>query len=522
VQKSNDTNHPVTNFLDRIWLYFTVFMTGAAVMVIELLGTRLIAPFYGASLYVWTSVISVTLIALALGYYIGGIWADRAKKTGLSLIIALAGLLTLIIPWLTGPVLLATDPLGLRLGTFTSTLVLFSPSLFMLGMIGPFAVKLSTSALANVGASTGSIYAISTVGSVVGTLFLGFYLFPLVGSREIFIGLGLLLFLLAAIVAYFERKHLKLACTLAPIALLSTIGIGLLPQIADAGRLYADDTSFQTRFERESLYGWVRVIDNPAENYRLLTVDASTIGAASISNGENALTYQDIVGLLPVLSPNMKRALLIGQGAGHMAMTLKLYGIETDTLEIDPAVAEAARDYFDFTPTGRTIIGDARYEIRQLEASYDLIILDVFTGGSEPVHLLTVETMMQLQSLLSEQGMLALNFVAFYEDGNNPALASVAKTLAQVFPHQSVFISDPGREFNDFIFLAANQAINLDSGTLRHSQRDWLKQRLLNIDQTHGFLLTDNLNPLEKLQTRKSEHYRRVIVDSMGMDHFIR
>lgn len=522
VQKLNDTNHPASNFFQRSWLYFTVFMTGAAVMVIELLGTRLIAPFYGASLYVWTSLISVTLIALALGYYIGGIWADRAKRTGLALIIALAGLLTLIIPWLTGPVLLATDPLGLRLGTFTSTLILFSPSLIMLGMIGPFAVKLSTSTLANVGASTGSIYAVSTVGSVVGTLFLGFYLFPLVGSREIFIGLGLLLFLLAAIVAYFERNHRKLAYRLAPIILLSAIGIVALPHIADADRIYANDQSFQTQFERESLYGWVRVIDNPTENYRLLTVDASTIGAASISHGENALTYQNIVGLLPALSPNMKRALLIGQGAGHMAMTLKLHDIETDTLEIDPAVAEAARDYFNFTPTGRTIIGDARYEIRQLEGPYDLIILDVFTGGSEPVHLLTVEAMMQLNTLLSEQGMLALNFVAFYEDGNNLALASVAKTLAQVFPQQSVFISDPDSDFNDFIFLATNQAITLDNSALGNDQRNWLKQRLLNIDQTHGILLTDNLNPLEKLQIRKSEHYRRMIVDSMGADHFIR
>jgi spermidine synthase len=522
VQKINDTTPSAGNFIQKIWLYFTVFMTGAAVMVIELLGTRLIAPFYGASLYVWTSLISVTLIALALGYYIGGIWADRAKRTGLSLIIALAGLLTLIIPWITGPVLLATDPLGLRLGTFTSTLILFSPSLIMLGMIGPFAVKLSTSALANVGASTGSIYAVSTVGSVVGTLFLGFYLFPLVGSREIFIGLGLLLFLLAVIVACFERNHLKFAYALMPIAVLSIIGIGLLPQIVDAERIYKDDASFQTRFERESLYGWVRVIDSPEENYRLLTVDASTIGAATISHGENILTYQEIVGLLPKLSPGMKRALLIGQGAGHMAMTLNLYGIETDTLEIDPAVAEAARDYFDFKPTGRTIIGDARYEIRQLEGPYDLIILDVFTGGSEPVHLLTVESMAQLQSLLSEQGMLALNFVAFYEDGNNAALTSVAKTLAQVFPHQLVFISDPDREFNDFIFLAANQVINVDSGVLGHGQHDWLQQRLLTIDPTHGFLLTDNLNPLEKLQTRKSEHYRQVIVNSMGIDHFIR
>ena len=134
-------NNPSSSTIfDKAWLYCTVFLTGAAVMVIELLGTRLIAPFYGASLYVWTSLIAVTLIALALGYYLGGIWADRARS-GLSLIIATAGLLTLIIPWLAGPVLLATDPLGLRLGSFISTLILFSPSLIMLGMVGPFAVN---------------------------------------------------------------------------------------------------------------------------------------------------------------------------------------------------------------------------------------------------------------------------------------------------------------------------------------------------------------------------------------------
>lgn len=134
------------------------------------------------------------MIALAIGYFAGGRWADRAKRTGLSLIIALAGLLTLIIPWMVGPVLLATDSLGLQLGTFVSTLILFTPSLIMLGMVSPFAVKLATSSLAGVGASTGSIYAVSTLGSVIGTLFLGFYLFPRVGSHEIFICLGICLF----------------------------------------------------------------------------------------------------------------------------------------------------------------------------------------------------------------------------------------------------------------------------------------------------------------------------------------
>lgn len=514
-------NEPTSSGLSKIWLYGTVFFTGAAVMVIELLGTRLIAPFYGASLYVWTSLISVTLIALALGYYVGGILADRAR-TGLSLIIALSGLLTLIIPWLVGPVLLATDPLGLRLGSFISTLILFSPSLIMLGMVGPFAVKLSTSALSNVGASTGSIYAVSTVGSVIGTLFLGFYLFPVVGSKEIFVGVGVALLLLSLAVLAIERRYSKsLKTTVTTIAVV-LLGGAMSLFVINANKALPTKDDLQTRFEQESLYGWVRVIDKPKENIRLLTVDASTIGAASISHGENLLTYQKIVTLIPQLLPDMKKALLIGQGAGHMAMTLKQHGVVTDTLEIDPAVAEAAQKYFDFEPNGKTIIGDARYEIRQLEGPYDFIILDVFTGGSEPSHLLTVETLQQLSGLLTKRGMLALNFVSFSDNGQNAALNSVAKTLAQVFPHQQVFISNPGDDFNDFIFLATHEAWDLETASLTGKSYDWLKQRLLVLDQVQGVVLTDNLSQLERLQIRKSEHYRRMIVDSLGVNHFVR
>ena len=521
ILSTSDMNEPTSSGLSKIWLYGTVFFTGAAVMVIELLGTRLIAPFYGASLYVWTSLISVTLIALALGYYVGGILADRAR-TGLSLIIALSGLLTLIIPWLVGPVLLATDPLGLRLGSFISTLILFSPSLIMLGMVGPFAVKLSTSALSNVGASTGSIYAASTVGRVIGTLFLGFYLFPVVGSKEIFVGVGVALLLLSLAVLAIERRYSKsLKTTVTTIAVVILGGVMTL-FVFNANKVLPTVDDLQTRFEQESLYGWVRVIDKPKENIRLLTVDASTIGAASISHGENLLTYQKIVTLIPQLLPDMKKALLIGQGAGHMAMTLKQHGVVTDTLEIDPAVAEAAQKYFDFEPNGKTIIGDARYEIRQLEGPYDFIILDVFTGGSEPSHLLTVETLQQLSGLLTKRGMLALNFVSFSDNGQNAALNSVAKTLAQVFPHQQVFISNPGDDFNDFIFLATHDAWDLETASLTGKSYDWLKQRLMVLDQVQGVVLTDNLSQLERLQIRKSEYYRRMIVDSLGVNHFVR
>jgi spermidine synthase len=509
----------------RTGLFLTVFITGASVMVIELLGTRMIAPFYGASLYVWSSLISVTMIALSIGYYWGGRWADTSKRTGLSLIIALAAIFTLLIPLLTRTVLLATDPLGLRGGAFVSALILFSPSLTLLGMVGPFAIKLATSQLDGVGKGVGSIYAVSTLGSVVGTLVLGFFLFPLLGSRQILIGTGIILLVLAIAVAVYEQKKLKVSVAILPSIVIAIVGLALLPKVVGAGHGYTGGNQFQIQSERESLYGWVRVIDQKTRDLRLLTSDASTIGASSISDGQSRLSYQEIVGLIPALAPQkMHRALIIGLGAGHMAKVLHdHYHIVTDTLEIDPAVAQAAVDYFGYQPTGKAIIGDARYEIRHLTGPYDLIIHDCFTGGSEPSHLLTVETLVQLRGLLSDQGMLALNFVAFAKGEHANALAAVSKTLAAVFPQQSVFISEPGRDFNDFIFLATkHQAINLDAKTLLDSQSAWLKERLFPVDNRDGVLLTDNLNPLEHLQTAKAEHYRHVIVDWFGPELLVR
>jgi spermidine synthase len=358
---------------------------------------------------------------------------------------------------------------------------------------------------------------------VVGTLVLGFFLFPLVGSREILIGLSMILLLLALAVSVYEQKRLGRTVALLPCVLLAAFGVVMLPQAVNAGRSLTSADRWQIRFERESLYGWVRVIDERDRDLRFLMADASTIGAARTSDGTNQLIYQDIVKLIPALAPNSKWALLLGQGAGHIAMALRdHHGMVTDTVEIDPAVAEAATEYFGFTPTGEAMVGDARNVIRHLKGPYDLIIHDCFTGGSEPAHLLTVEALSQLRGLLSDRGLLALNFVAFADGGHNTALASVGRTLAQVFPHHSVFVSEPGRDFNDFIFLASGRPIDLGSTALDRGQVAWLKSRLFAVDETEGVLLTDNLNPLEQLQTRKAEHYRDLQVEWFGADLLIR
>jgi spermidine synthase len=304
--------------------------------------------------------------------------------------------------------------------------------------------------------------------------------------------------------------------------ILALLGLCLVPKIVGAGHV-PPDGRFSVLSERESLYGYVRVVEESGRDLRFLTSDASMIGAANISNGANRLTYQDIVALIPAIKPSIKKALLIGQGAGHMAMVLRdKYGIVTDTLEIDPAVAQAATDYFGFKPNGKAIVGDARYEIRHLTGPYDLIIHDCFTGGSEPAHLLTVETLQQLQGLLAPQGIVALNFVAFGQGEGQQALTSVSKTVAKVFPSQSLFVSEPGEDFNDYIFLASSQPIDLTSPSINAEQADWLNKRKFTVDATNGIVLTDNLNPLEHLQTRKSEHYRHVLVDWFGNDLLVR
>ena len=438
------------------------------------------------------------------------------------MIIAMAALMILLIPWVTRPVLLATDPLGFRAGSFVSALVLFSPCLTLLGMVGPFAIKLATTRLEGIGASSGNIYAISTLGSVIGTLVLGFFLFPLVGSREILIGLSLVLLAWATVVAIYEQKQLAVSVAILPCVLLAIISLCLLPKVVGAGNIYTGNQHFKILSEQESLYGWVRVVEEPARDLRFLTSDASMIGAANISDRRNRLAYQEIVSILPALMTQPKRALIVGLGAGLMAKTLRdRYGMVTDTLEIDPAVADAAVNYFGYQPTGQAVVGDARYEIHRLKGPYDLIIHDCFTGGSEPAHLLTVETLRELRLLLKEDGILALNFVAFANDPTG-SLASVARTVEQVFAQVSVFINEPGEDFNDFIFLASSSPLDLDSPKLAQDQANWLKKRQFLPDKSRGVILTDNLNPLEHLQTNKSEYYRHVLVGWFGNDLLIR
>ncbi|MDN5941671.1 MAG: fused MFS/spermidine synthase [Nitrospira sp.] len=502
----------------QLALYATVTLTGAAVMIVELLGTRIIGPFYGVSLYVWSSLIAVTLIALAAGYFLGGLLADRCPGVRLAHIILSSALTTVAIPFMTGPILRATDSLGLRAGAFASALLLFTLPLTALAMVGPYVIKRATRDLTGVGTVAGSVYAISTVGSVAGTLLLGFFLLPMFGTRAIIFSLSLLLAMLAVLVAWYEGWTSTGPRSFRPLLTVSLfIGIGAATGFAAQAKSVE---GFTVRSEAESLYGWVRVVDDEQRGYRLMLSDASVISAVDLKLDRSVLGYQQVLGLLPLIRPGASQALLIGLGGGHVARDLKSKGIATDTIEIDPAVADAAQRFFNFKPTGRFLVGDARYEVRRLTHHYDFIIHDCFTGGSEPTHLLSREMLSELRGLLNEGGLLALNYVGFTTGEGSDAVAAVHRTLKGLFPHLRVFITEKA-EFTDFVFLASEQPIALDASS-QDQRIPWLLEHEHRMPDTDGFIITDDYNPMESRQVRKSETYRKLFLERIAFELLLR
>ncbi|MCC5842350.1 MAG: fused MFS/spermidine synthase [Opitutales bacterium] len=511
-------DHRPLNAADRGLFYFTASVTGATVMMIELLGTRIIGPFYGVSMIVWSSLLSTALFALSIGYLLGGRLADTEPRLRLSHILLFTGVLIAVIPLLSKPVQLATDGLGLRWGALSSALILFAPCLIGLGMVGPYVIKITTRGIERAGRTAGTVYAISTLGSVFGTILLGFYLLPIFGTVSIVLSLSVLLLILALALATYEKLRLGARLSLPLwVAVVAALVAGVVFGVG--GRAGARDYPGSiVVFEQETPYGWVRVVDQPELGVRWLMSGGSTIGAEDLASGRGLFDYLQVAGLLPLFNVDGKSALLVGLGAGHLVNLYNRSGIVTDSIEIDPAVAHAANHYFSFEGSGEVWVADARYQIRKIDRQYDFIIHDTFTGGSEPIHLMSREMFIQLKARLKPGGVMVLNMVGFNIDGGRQPVEAVARTLDSVFPHRRSFVSEPGETFNDFLFFVSDEPLVLDKSPRFREAVDWLLEREVVVEGGKGRLITDDFNPLETLNIRKAETYRQLLIDRIGRD----
>jgi len=431
----------------RLWqLILIVMVSGGVLMGLEIAAARLISPYFGQGVYVWGSLISVFLAALAAGYYLGGRLADRRPALSvLGTVITLACLAMLLLRYAAPGIAegIAGISLGTKLGTLLTSVVLFIVPSLLMGMVSPFAVRLTARAVGEVGKISGLLYALSTVGSIIGTLLSSFVLIDLIGAGWTVLVLALVLLAVsvtAAGVLSFRRRLPPIAI---PAAVLVVISLIVSPP--RAGGIIAK--GLEIVYETDSAYQHIvvceGVLDNPyndvapARPRRNLQFDRYTESAIyidDINDGDPdaATTYTDLMHLPLIFNPHIKTMLMIGGGGGTVPRQYRRhYGCEVDVAEIDPKVVQVSKDWFYLEPDDklRVHVEDGRLFLKRTDKQYDAILVDAFTGGGQiPFHLTTKEFFEEVQRHLAPGGVLAMNVINSLDGPKGKLYRAIMKT----------------------------------------------------------------------------------------------
>jgi len=490
----------------------TVFTTGAAVLVVEIAGARVVSPLYGSGLYSWSALISVTLAALSLGYWVGGRAADRRPETSIFHGgILLAGLLVVAIPALASPVLRITEPLDPRLGVLLAAALLFFLPLAVLGGVTPFAIRLSRPPQGEVGAVSGRIFAVSTVGSLLAALATGFLLIPNLGVRAILAltGATVMLTAVAGFLLSGRRAMGGVSASLLFLALMAWRAAG------------AAESSGSLRIvERApSFFGFLRVVETDTE--RMLTVNGIGQNYVSLVPGGEPFAYLLFMSSLPSLmraSGTPSTGLLIGLGAGELVGLLTSQGVRMTAVELDPRVEDLARRHFGLRlPHDHIQILDGRVFLERDRTRYDFVFMDAFLGEDVPGHLYTREAFGAVRRRLAPGGVLAINYTSL--TGGEDARA-LTKTLQAVFAHVKAYTDGaPATALASMVLVASDEPIafpGAESSKLG-AVRLFLANEL-RIETAGAGILTDDYNPINTYRLGANRRWRQAMIRHIGED----
>ena len=483
--------------MTRPALYGVVSLSGAAVLALEILGTRVLAPFYGASLYLWSALISVTLAALATGYAAGGRWADRGPTPRrLATVLAIAGAWVLVVPLLRAPLLHTGEGLGLRTAVLIAATVLFFPPLALLGMVSPYAIRLATRNLDEVGRTAGNLFAISTLASVAAALLTGFVLVPTLGVTRLLFGVALTLFVAAAIAGFAGRGRRGVLPGVAAGMVLAGLGIAA-PAHRPDGVLAVE----------QSPYGEIRVVEHKEFRYLLIDGGMHTIVQKDDNAPRQPYVLAGEVAALSFAKPG--NALLLGLGGGSLARVLSRDGWTVDAVDIDPVIPRMASRYFRLFPGHATVtVADARRFLRTTDRKWSLIFFDVYASASIPLHVATAEAFAEAKRRLTPGGAIALNVEGI--GWHDPLVHALAATLGTSFAHVIALPTiEPPDQLGNVVLVASDRVIDVDPeqlgdpvATLPDEYEHWcVLQRHHAWDNRfvpeHGRVLTDDWNPAD-------------------------
>jgi spermidine synthase len=499
-------------------LYFAVFTSGMTTLALEMTASRLLGSVFGTSNLVWANVIGLMLLYLTIGYFVGGRWADRSPYlTTFYRILLYGAFLSALIPLVARPVLttaagaMVGAEAGLAIGSFVSVLILFAIPVTLLGTVSPFAIRLAVSDVASAGKTSGRIYAVSTLGSLLGTFLPVVLIIPELGTFRTFLLFAGVLYVVSLIGMYRQQgaRALRFLWMPAVIALLSLVVLN--------GPLRAPEAGAQILYEDESAYNYIQVQEDASGNRYLYLNEGQ---------GIHSQWHRDVYGYgrtwdffltapyfnAPPYSPDEVESLaIIGLAAGTIARQYThVYGdIPIDGIEIDPAIIRAGALYFDMNastmPNLTVYAEDGRYMLSQLDRRYSVVGIDAYRPPYIPWHLTTVEFFREVRDHLTDDGVAVINVGRTSTDRR--LVDAMTSTLLRVFP--TVHAMDVPYSFNTILVATLqptssdNLALNLsllpeDAQPLLRDTLALASAALVPIHQSE-LVFTDDRAPVETL-----------------------
>jgi spermidine synthase len=425
-------------------LLLTVFVAGMTSLGLEMAASRLLDPFFGNSIIIWANLIGLVLIYLSAGYWLGGRWADRdPRESTLYQITAWAAFAVGVIPFISAPILrwsvlgFASYNAGILAGSLLGVLILFSVPMTLLGCVSPFAIRLAVRDVEHSGNVAGNLYALSTLGSILGTFLPVLLLIPTIGTRRTFLFLSLLLLVvsLGGLLRQSRRQGLAYSLMIVVIVALSLFW--------SAGPIRAEANAV---YETESQYNYIQVVKERGDYWLHLNEGQ---GIHSVYSPDSVLVYGiwDYFLMAPYFNnppytdDRVHSLLLIGSAAGTIPRQYTaVYGdIPIDGVEIDPRIIQVGRQWFDMNePNLNAVASDGRYYLVNVNRRYDVIGVDAYRPPYIPFHLTTVEFFTQVRDHLADEGVVAVNAGRTATDYS--LVNALASTMKAVYP--SVYVLD--------------------------------------------------------------------------------
>jgi spermidine synthase len=461
---------PVTTRLEAVWdgpvsrPEAAVFVSGVASMGLEILAGRIIAPQFGSSIYTWGTIIGVFLAALSAGYYRGGKYAARRADVRrlVRLLLATAGYVAILV--FAGDLLVRSTvalPLPSRMASLPAVVLLFGPPTYLLGFVSPYAAQLSRKEA--VGEASGHVYAVGTVGSIVGAFGTTYLLVPAVGVDAIAFLFGLLLVGCAAALTLPAPSRESIVAVVGALLLLAVAVTTGFAGIAVEG---------QVVYETQTQYQELRVVDRG--DTRTLYLDGQRHSVMDLENPDRHVftytRYFHVPFLFAADPDDVDRVLFVGGGGFTGPKHFEReYDATVDVVEIDPEVVRVAEEYFRLEESDRLTVhaGDGRQYLRETNRTYDLIVLDAYKKDKVPFHMTTLEFVRLADSRLSEEGMLLANLISAPDGPASKFYRAEYRTVDRVFPQVYSFPTSEAGVVQNIELVATKNGTVVTEETLR-------------------------------------------------------